>query len=209
MNIGRLAPWYRWIEYAAFGRALEKRRFAFLPRLATARRVLIPGEGDGRTLAQLLSINATARFEIVELSPEMIALARGRAGNTERVVFRREDVRRLQWPEAHFDAIVTNFFLDCFTEDDARALIRKLAGALVPGGIWLIGEFAVPSRGWRKFLARIWVRTMYLFFRLTTGLRVQNLPGIEAFMREAGMCREMQETKRAGLMTSQVWRRAH
>ena len=31
MNIGRLAPFYRWIEYAAFGRALERRRFALLP----------------------------------------------------------------------------------------------------------------------------------------------------------------------------------
>jgi len=36
MKIGYLAPWYRWIEYAAFGRALERRRFAFLDCLAAA-----------------------------------------------------------------------------------------------------------------------------------------------------------------------------
>src|SRR6202035_2815494 len=37
MKIGRLAGWYRWIEYLAFGRALERRRFAFLSRLASAK----------------------------------------------------------------------------------------------------------------------------------------------------------------------------
>ena len=50
MKIGRLARWYRWIEYAAFGRVLERRRFAFLPHIASARHMLILGEGDGRTL---------------------------------------------------------------------------------------------------------------------------------------------------------------
>ena len=34
MLIDRFAPWYRWVEYLTFGRALERRRFAFLNRLA-------------------------------------------------------------------------------------------------------------------------------------------------------------------------------
>src|SRR5580704_9374486 len=79
MKIGRLARWYRWVEYAAFGRALERCRFANLTLLERAQRVLILGEGDGRTLARLLAVAPAARFEVIELSSEMIALAKARA----------------------------------------------------------------------------------------------------------------------------------
>ncbi len=207
MQIGRLAPWYRWIEYLAFGRALERRRFAFLPRLADARRVLILGEGDGRTVARLLQIAPRAQFDVVELSPEMIALARVRVGDSWRVNFHQGDARGQRWPAASHDAVITNFFLDCFTDAELAPLIRDLATALAPGGIWIVGEFAIPPRGWRRVHARIWIWTMYRFFGITTGLRARKLPTIERAMREAGLTRVEQQSERAGLVVSEVWRR--
>ncbi|HVW10143.1 MAG TPA: class I SAM-dependent methyltransferase [Bryobacteraceae bacterium] len=207
MQIGRLAPWYRWIEYLAFGRALERRRFVFLPRLADARRVLILGEGDGRTVARLLKIAPRAQFDVVELSPEMIALARGRVGESARVDFHQGDARLQRWPTASYDAILTNFFLDCFTDADLARLIPNLAAALAPGGIWIIGEFAIPPGGWRRLHAQLWIWTMYRFFGITTGLRAKKLPAIEQSMREAGMKRVEQQSERAGLMVSEIWRR--
>jgi ubiquinone/menaquinone biosynthesis C-methylase UbiE len=205
MTIGPLAPWYRWIEYAAFGHALERRRFVFLPRLAPAQRILILGEGDGRTTQRLLRIAPQARIDIVELSPEMIALARRRTNST-RVCFRCADALAETWPEQHYDAIVTNFFLDCLDTADVRDLVPRLAGALAPGGIWLIAEFAIPPRGWQRLHARAWIGIMYCFFAVATGLRTRQLPEIEAAMRASGLTRVEQETERAGLMISEVWR---
>ena len=43
MNCDRIARWYRWFEYAGFGRGLERRRQAFLNDIADARRVLALG----------------------------------------------------------------------------------------------------------------------------------------------------------------------
>lgn len=206
MQIGRLAPWYRWIEYAAYGRALERRRFAFLRRLVGARRVLILGEGDGRTVARLLKIAPQAQFDVVEVSPEMIALARGRVRDSARVHFHQGDALTHGWPTGWYDGIVTNFFLDCFTDAELAPLIRKLTAALVPEGLWIVGEFAIPPRGWRRLHARIWIWTMYRFFGITTGLRARRLPAIERMMREAGMTRIEQQTERVGLMVSEVWR---
>lgn len=205
MQIGRLAPWYRWIEYAAYGRALERRRFAFLRRLSGARRVLVLGEGDGRTVARLLKIAPRAEFDVVEVSPEMIALARGRVGSSAGVHFQQSDARVQEWAAGSYDGIVTNFFLDCFTDQELGPLVRKLAEALAPEGVWIVGEFAIPAGGWRRLHAHIWIWTMYRFFGITTGLRAQRLPAIERLMREAGMMRVEQQSERAGLMVSEVW----
>lgn len=208
MKIGRLAPWYRWIEYAAYGRALERRRFAFLPRLAAARRVLILGEGDGRALVELIRIAPHARFDVIEISPEMIGLAKRRAGECDRVRFHCADARNAAQSLPPCDAIVTNFFLDCFSADDARELIAQLSRALTPDGLWLIAEFAIPPRGWRRVHARLWISTMYRFFRLTTALRASQLPPIERFMRESGMTLTERQSARAGLMISEIWTHA-
>jgi spermidine synthase len=206
MKIGRLAPWYRWIEYTAFGKALEERRFAFLPYLAAARNILILGEGDGRTLDRVLAVAPAARIDVIEKSAEMIELARHRAGNqAHRVRFRCEDALTAEWPDAPYDAIVTLFFLDCFEERDARCLIRRLAANLRPEGVWLVSEFAIPEKGWRRWHARIWVETMYRFFGIATGLRTQTLPPIEQLLTEAGMRRTERQQTRAGLMISEVW----
>jgi SAM-dependent methyltransferase len=206
MKIGGLARWYRWIEYAAFGRGLERRRFAFLPRLASARRILLPGEGDGRSLALLLILAPLADFDVVEVSPEMIALAQQRTGNSPRIKFLCRDARKTSWPTAQYDGIVTHFFLDCFVESDARQLIRRLTKTLQPDGIWLMSEFAVPTKGWPRIHACLWIKTMYRFFGLATGLSARALPPIERLMQEAGMHRTDREQTRAGLMVSEVWR---
>jgi spermidine synthase len=207
MQIGPLAPWYRWIEYAAFGRALERRRFAFLPRLTDAGRVLILGEGDGRTVERLLAIAPDARVDVVEVSPEMIALAGRRVRGSGRVQFHQSDARAHRRPAGWYDGIITNFFLDCFTDEEVAPLIAELASELSPDGTWIIAEFAIPPRGWRRLHARIWIWTMYRFFGITTGLRAKRLPAIERLLREAGMTRVEQQKERAGLMVSEIWRR--
>jgi spermidine synthase len=208
MNVAKLARWYRWIEYAVFGRALERSRFAFLPRLAPAQRVLILGEGDGRTLARLMELAPMARFDVVELSPQMIALAQKRLPDPGRVVFQCQDARVANWPAAHYDAIVAHFFLDCFTEEDARRLMEQMTRALTADGSWLISEFATPEKGWRRLHAQIWIGIMYRFFSVTTGLRTGALPPIENLMIQSGMLRVERRESRAGLIVSEVWRRA-
>lgn len=207
MRIGRLARCYRWIEYAAFGRALERIRFVHLDRLRTARRVLILGEGDGRALERLLTIAPAAHFDVYDVSPEMIALAEARSRNQDRVRFKCADARSVVWPTEHYDAIVTQFFLDCFTENEARTLVDRLAATLAPSGKWLIADFAIPSSGWRRIHAQLWIRTMYLFFGLTTGLKARNLPPFQALLNEAGLHPIEHASARAGLMDSTVWSR--
>jgi len=200
MDVDRLARWYRWIEYAAFGRALEGARFAFLNRLAGARRVLVLGEGDGRALREMLAIAAEARFDVVDGSAEMIALARTRVGDSERVRFFRQDALASSLPEGSYDAVVTFFFLDCFTEGELRDLLGRIADRLAPGAIWMISDFTTEA-GWH---ARVWIWVMYRFFNVTTGLRARALPPIEKLLSEIGMRRTEVQRRRWGMIVSEV-----
>ncbi len=83
MNCDRIARLYRWIEYAGFGNALERTRAAQWngsSAFAGARRALVLGDGDGRALTRLLEAAPRVRADYVDLSRQMLELARARAG---------------------------------------------------------------------------------------------------------------------------------
>jgi ubiquinone/menaquinone biosynthesis C-methylase UbiE len=195
VNCDRIARWYRWIEYASFGRALEQRREAFLSDVADARRVLALGDGDGRALAALLADAPNACVDYIDVSARMLELARARAG-TQHVVYRNEDARTALLPEAEYDLIVTHFFLDCFDETDLEPLIARLARAATPQSRWLISEFR--GNGWL-------VRALYLFFRVATGLGTRRLVDHHPLLKRRGFRMVRHENAWRGLLASELW----
>jgi ubiquinone/menaquinone biosynthesis C-methylase UbiE len=207
MTFDTFARWYRPVEYLAFGRALERARFRYLPRLAEARSILILGEGDGRALARIQQLAPLAEIDVVEASAGMIALARQRTGDSALVRFHHQNALAADLPENAYDAVITLFFLDCFGETEARLLIGRLAAALRAGGIWLVSDFSIPDYGWQHWHARLWVSAMYLFFRWTTGLEARALPPMAELLQQAGLHRIEQQDRRAGLIRSELWRK--
>ena len=217
MNCDLLARWYRWLEYAGFGRALERRRLEFLPRLVHARKVLVLGEGDGRFLAALLRVNRTAEVDYVDGSGGMLDLARRRAqvaegmgtGEIPRVRFHRGDAAA--WLGARtpggYDAICTHFFLDCFTQDQLEPLVHGIARHASAPACWIVSEFRYPDTGSARFWGRVFIRMLYGFFRVSTGLRVRRLPEHERSIAAAGFRRTQQVVAARGILTSELWER--
>lgn len=211
MNCDGLARWYRLLERAGFGLALERRRTAFLGGVATARRVLVLGDGDGRFLAAFLRANRSAEVDSVDSSTAMLDLARARVGEADRgrVRFYHADARDWRPPPTtpSYDLIVTHFFLDCFTDAELRPLAARLGTFAVPDARWLVSEFRQPTRGPAAWHARAWVGGLYAFFRVATGLHVRRLPDHAAALAAAGFCLKSETLARWGLLTSQLWRR--
>lgn len=195
-NFDAVARWYRYLEWAGFGRALWRRRVEFLPELRGARRVLMAGEGDGRFLQAFLAANPEAAVTYVDASARMLALARERAG-TERVRFVQRDLGEGETVAGEFDAIVTHFFLDCFGEEEVAAVARRLGQAPV----WVVSEFQTPHWVWWGV-----VRGLYAFFGATTGLRVTRLPEYAAALRSAGFVLAERREAWGGLLISELWR---
>lgn len=210
MNCDRIARWYRWLEYAAFGRQLERCRNYFVNETSDASRVLMLGEGDGRFL-QAFTMNTHAYIDYVDASAAMLALARRRVtrvgGRTATVRLLQSDVLKTPLPDCAYNLVVTHFFLDCFADPEIDRIVRSVSSVMSADARWLVSEFRQPARGVCKFLAPCLLHIVYLFFRWTTGLRVHSLPAYGSALRSHGFLLERQQTFLKGLLVAQLWRR--
>jgi SAM-dependent methyltransferase len=201
MNCDWIAPHYWWIERLGMGRALERRRRWFLPRLMDARRALVLGDGDGRFLSELLRSNRVVCADYVDLSARMLDLARHKAG-AGRVAYRRADALTAEFAANEYDLIATHFFFDCFSADDLSALIGRVAAAATPSARWVVSEFRAPT-----VLARLLVSALYLFFRITTGLQTRRLVDHRPILRSHGFRLIDANQARGAFIVSELWER--
>jgi ubiquinone/menaquinone biosynthesis C-methylase UbiE len=197
VNCDPIARWYRWLEYAGFGSALQRRRVAFLREAANAQRVLVLGDGDGRFLERLLENNRAASIDYVDLSGRMLELARARC-LSERVKFHQADA--LKFPLSEYDLICTHFFLDCLNKNEMTELIERVARASRPGARWIVSEFREPA-AW----ARAIVKMLYFFFRTATALHTRELVDHRPLLAKAGFTMSRCESARHGLLVSELW----
>jgi cyclopropane fatty-acyl-phospholipid synthase-like methyltransferase len=209
-SFDKLASIYEWLERLAFGSDLEAARYCYLEHLRGCRRVLVLGEGDGRFLVQLVRRFPDAYVDCVDASGAMLAKAKGRlkAEEIKRVTFRQEDARLADFETSAYDAIVTLFFLDCFSAEEAAGLINRVKVALHEDGRWLWADFALPSRGWKRWRAAIWLRGLYMFFRWQTRMSARRLPPMEGLLRAAGFNLRAEKIFQANLLRSAVFERA-
>jgi ubiquinone/menaquinone biosynthesis C-methylase UbiE len=209
VTFDRLARVYQPIEYLVFGRGLQRCRVAFVPQLADCRRVLILGEGDGRFLAAFLRANPIATVDVLDVSARMAQLAQRRIaalpGATERVRFTVADARTAELPGATYDAIVTNFFLDCFPADQLDTLIGRLSQTLLPGGRWVVGDFNMPPTGAPRMRAALKLAVMYGFFRLAAHLPAGRLVDPAPMLRRYGLELCEERIWQGGFLRAQMW----
>jgi hypothetical protein len=53
----------------------------------------------------------------------------------------------------------------------------------------------------------LWISALYLFFRITTGLKTRRLVDHRPLLRSRGFNLEKSERARGGLLVSELWRR--
>lgn len=208
-NFDRVARMYRWAEYLCYGPLLQRVRTSLLDELATSRRVLVLGDGDGRFLAQFLRRNTQAKVLAVDTSEGMLRLLRERClANGSLASYRLRTIKgsALEITASRdTDLVVSHFFLDCLSAPELAQLAQQLAHSLAPGARWLISDFAVPSNPLLRAFASAYIRGLYAVFRLLTGLRVSRLPPISEALHAAGFQRLKRRDFAAGMLYSEVW----
>jgi ubiquinone/menaquinone biosynthesis C-methylase UbiE len=201
-----IAKPYRWLEYLTLGRTLQRCRLHFLPQLLQQKRALVLGDGDGRFLSALLARNHTLHAAAVDTSAAMLQLLRQRCESTApgRLQTHHADALAFNLPDTPYDLVVTHFFLDCLTQPELENLVHRIAPALAPGALWLVSDFRIPS-GALRLPARIFIRSLYLAFRILTGLRTTKLPDHAAPLTRAGLTLKARHLLLAGILTTELW----
>jgi ubiquinone/menaquinone biosynthesis C-methylase UbiE len=208
MNCDRIARWYRWLEYASFGRSLQQRRREYLSEVVTARRALIVGDGDGRFTAEFARAAPLAKVDSIELSANMLRLAERRVPAhdlaTGRVRLLHGDARRFPL-SGKYDLVVTHFFLDCFTTAELEPLLSHILQFVTADVRWLVSEFRVPPQGLPRVLGRRMIAVLYWLFGILTDLKKRRLPNYAAVFRAHGFRRQKQRLALAGILVSELW----
>jgi len=211
MNFDRLAPCYHWLEPMFAGGLMQRCRTTFLARTKHCRRALLAGEGTGKFLAELLRNNPGIEVVCVEQCAGMIEQMQRRLAREQldaaRVEFKRMDI--LDWtpPAEKFDLVVTNFFLDCFRAGQLQQLVPLLAAGATDDAVWLLADFRVPERGWRRWRAEIILAALYAGFKLTTSLAAGRLTPPEPFLTSAGFALKERRLVNFGFAHADYWRR--
>jgi trans-aconitate methyltransferase len=137
----------------------------------------------------------------------MLELARLRISDPiNRVRFLKEDI--LSWrPPESYDLLVTNFVLDCFPRDELELVVGKLGKVATPGAYWLLAEFCIPKTIFARTHAKIWLATLYWFFRTTTGIRAKRLVDPTVELQANGFVCLKRSEWRLGLIKSELWQK--
>ncbi len=211
-GFGRLAGVYEGLEHLAYGGLLMRARVALLAELEHAEHILILGEGDGRFLVKLLAVNPNCTVTVLDSSAGMLRRAEARVAQVpdmrSRVLFRHADALTETFTPNTYDALVSCFFLDVFSETLLETLIPKLGRTLKPGGLWLLADFAAPhtiQRPFPRFCSQLMVPLMYTFFRLQTALPARTIVPPQPLLQAAGLRLEHTENFRGGFVYSQSW----
>ncbi len=209
MSFDVLAPHYRWMEWFLAGEKLQRSRVAWLDEVRMCRNVLLVGEGHGRFLSECIRALPKAEITCVDASRGMLEQARNRCvlgkNESHRVHFVHAELPQWTPPNGKFDLIVTNFFFDCFTEEQLEVILPKLAKAAAPEARWLIAEFQEPATGWRRWRAKIILGLAYIFFQIVTKLPARRLASYENLMTRCGFKLEKRAISEWGLLTSDLW----
>lgn len=211
MSFDRLAGHYRWMEAVLAGDLLQQARTRWLSEVQHPRRVLLAGEGPGRMLAAGVAAWPQSHFTVVDRSSAMLAQARQRWSDGSgklQVEFRHADLRE-RWPEpGSFDLIITHFFLDCFNPAELATVIANLAATATARAEWLITDFQVPPRGWRRWRARLILRLAYSFFQWATDISARAITPPDSLLVAAGFKLRRRELLNYGLLHADFWMRS-
>lgn len=165
----RIAWFYDPLARLVFGSRLMDAQATYLHHIKPGSRVLILGGGTGAILEMLLKRQPDCRITYIDASMAMLKRAQRRRLKGS-IQYIQSDENAI--PESNYDAIVTPFYLDVFTEPDLAAAIRRIGASMTPDALWIVAEFYPTERLCGQFLLLV----MYGFFRITAGIKAKSLP---------------------------------
>lgn len=202
MNTNRgfdlLSPVYDVLARVVFGRSIVESQTKFLSCIPDNSKILILGGGTGWLLEAIEEKNRSGEIWYVECSAGMINKARNRklTNTIHFIQGTEEDI-----PPRKFDVVITNFYLDLFTEKKLKEVIVRINQHTNPTSQWLITDFADTGTAWQQWMLTI----MYAFFRIVCSIEGKRLPDWPACLRHGGWMQSNVAYRYGKFIVSSTW----
>jgi len=154
---------------------------AMLKHLKEGDRVLVAGVGHGTEAIEASRLGADVTA--VDLSETMLKHFRKRITKEKppkeiRII--HDDIFNVR-DTGQYDMVISNFFLNVFSETRVREVANHLGTLVRPGGYLVVGEFVLPEQGWRGIVQTInWYIAISIYSSTTEAVfhPVWDYPGL-------------------------------
>lgn len=197
----RVAGVYDRLAKLVFGRSIVASQQFFLRKIPPHAKVLILGGGTGWILNEIAKMNVLCEVWYIDASSKMIAQATKKNANAIRVHFihgTEDDIP----PEIPFDILITNFYLDLFSERKLHVVINKITFSLTRDARWIVTDFLNRKR-WQRLLLMV----MYSFFNVVARLENGQLPDWNFAIQRGGFKKIDSRLFYRGFIESAIFKR--
>jgi ubiquinone/menaquinone biosynthesis C-methylase UbiE len=155
--------WALLTETRAVCRALE------LAQIQDNRSILEVAVGTGELFAQIVARNPHGRNEGIDLSPAMLARARGRLQQIPSKAYKLQQgsAYELPYEDGAFDLLFNTYMLDLLPEQDFPKVLAEFRRVLKPGGKMVLVSFGFGLHWFNRF----WYWLAKVFPALLTNCR--------------------------------------
>ena len=205
----QLAGRYQLLEKLMFGSHLNRSRTALLTSIPECRSALVLGDGDGRLLEALLTIQPECQITSIDQSQRMLEIQQERLAHHPRrdnVNWRQQDARELEGFGYQFDLLVSAFFLDCFTSQELATHLPLWLNTLRPGGHFYFVDFQEPGSGWKRLRGKLSLTLMHHFFRCCTNLQNRRLVDLNGALNQCPLELVVSQNMSRDLITARLYR---
>ncbi len=177
----RISSVYDVLVRLVFGKSIVRAQRKFLNRIEDSSTVLILGGGTGRIVVDLLKTKPSCKVWYIDVSSKMIERSKNKIKNSEQVHFICGTENNIP-PEIKFDAVITNFYLDMFSDHSLKVVVNKITISLKQNARWIATDFVDEKKWWQQLMIGI----MYTFFRVVCGIEAKQLPKWNSIICESG-----------------------
>lgn len=182
-NYDFIAPYYDRLSRMLFFKSQTKAQKEQLSFIENNQKILIVGGGTGWILEEIANIRQNLQITYVEISANMLELAKKRKCGNNKVNFVHLPIEHFT-DNVNYDVILTAFLFDNFGKDKVEYVFLALHQKLKKKGVWLFSDFSdhYKTNIWQYFLLKL----MYLFFGKVSSVAATELINMSPYFIEKG-----------------------
>ena len=181
-NFDSVAKFYDALARIVFGRSMFKAQTFYLSEISPDAKVLILGGGTGWMLNELIKINVTCPIWYIDSSSKMLEQSRQMAQRAKQKIHFILGTESSIPSDIQFDVVITNFFLDLFTEASCDKIVGRIRNSLHRDSQWIMTDFENLT-WWHAVM----LKAMYSFFKVTSAIEASQLPPFDLLFVKNGM----------------------